>query len=79
MTDIYTRLKQAGCNLGNHESDLYVERTQAAIDILATYEHKANITAFKSQIDGKIWLDIPFAYSPFWEAKEAFIDNFYKA
>jgi len=68
---IYETLKAANVELDHHESDLYVKRTTASDNIIAGYKYKSNVTTFKSQIDGLIWFDIPFAYSPYWEAKQA--------
>ena len=66
-TNPYKALKAAGIPLDQHESDLYALATHEAREIVKTsgWSH----TTFVSQIDGKIWLDIPFAYEPFWEAK----------
>jgi len=66
-TDICAALVAAGCEIGSHESDLHVKSTPAALTVLAAYSHDAR--TFISAIDGALWLDIPFAYSPFWAAK----------
>ena len=67
--DIYKELKEANINLDCHESDLYAIVCDISSAIIAKYPFKSNITRFRSEIDGKIWFDIPFAYAPFWEKK----------
>jgi len=62
---IYTEMKEAGLEMDNHESDLYVEDSLKAREILAKYENKSS-TFFNC--DGKVWIDIPFMYDPFWDA-----------
>lgn len=69
MTDLYTELKQAGCKIDNHESDLYVENTPKAREIIKKYGYC--FTMFISQIEHTPWLDIPFMYSPWWDARTA--------
>jgi hypothetical protein len=66
FTNVYQVLKDAKCNLDNHESDLYVEATPEAVDIVE--ESGYHYSYFVSQIDGNRWIEIPFAYYPFWNA-----------
>lgn len=65
--NVYEALKQADCKMDNHESDLYVEDTQTARDIIARFD--LSFRPFKSNADGKNWLEVPFMYQPFWDAK----------
>jgi len=67
IMSIYTELKDAGIETDNHESDLYCLKTEEAKAIIKKHEH--SFTTFISQIDGKQWLDIPFAFDPFWKSK----------
>jgi hypothetical protein len=55
---LYTALRDAGCKLDNHESDLYVEATADARRILR--EHGRTAYTFVNQQDGKLWLDVPW-------------------
>lgn len=64
---VYKELVAAGVPIDHHESDLYVLDTRVARGILAAHGKKG--TPFTSQVDGKRWLDVPFAYEPFWEKK----------
>jgi hypothetical protein len=66
-TDVYQQLKDAGCALYNHESDLYVEATPTALGIVKASGR--SFTRFTSQVDGKQWLDVPFAYRPWWDKR----------
>lgn len=50
-----------------HETDLYVRKTEQVYNYLKNnYQFFRNIKQFNSQIDNKIWLDIPFAA---WDEK----------
>lgn len=66
---IYEEFKKAGVETDNHASDLYVPVNEATKKIISEYEFKSNVTTFVSNIDGKTWYDIPFAYLPFWDNK----------
>ena len=48
--------------ISNHESDLYVLKNSISEKFISSYEYKQNVTTFRSQIDNKIWYDIPFGY-----------------
>lgn len=63
---IYQQLKRAGVKLDHHESDLYAKVTPTSQRIVNSYRFKSQVKKFRSQIDGKLWFDIPFAYTPFW-------------
>lgn len=64
---IYEEFKAMNIPINHHESDLYVPVTPETRKIVSTYEFRSNVTTFVCQIDKKLWYDIPFAYSPFWE------------
>jgi len=67
--DPYAELLAIGAEINSHYSDLYVRATPEALAVVRstgwTYE------LFTSQIDGKTWIDIAFAYTPYWERKQA--------
>ena len=79
---LYDQLVAAGCTVDHHESDLYVLDTPEARRVLAafhapmaaisksTHETVSQVRTFKSEKDGRIWFDLPFMYSPFWQAKQ---------
>ena len=65
---LYQELKQAGIETGNHESDLYFPSTPESRAILGKYPiHKSNRTYFTNQRVGGSWIEVPFAFDPFWE------------
>lgn len=70
---LYDELKAAGVALSNHESDLYCESTPQAREILARWPlEKSNARGFINQAPphkGEHWLDIPFAFHPWWQAR----------
>ena len=66
---IYLDAVAAGIPVDHHESDLYMLATPESRALVA--KHGLWATPFKSHVDGKAWLDVPFAYDPFWEARAA--------
>lgn len=67
--DIYKEMQSTGVEIASHESDLYVPVTAATRAIVDRYTSRDIVTTFTDQATGKLWFDIPFAYTPFWEAK----------
>lgn len=63
---IYDALKVAGCELNNHESDLYVKATPEARRVLTGFPN-VHPLPFHSSIDGALWFDLPFMFAPFWD------------
>jgi hypothetical protein len=68
---IYEDMVKAGVEIGHHESDLYVEDSEAARAVLKDYPFRSNCKRFCCNITGEIWIDIPFAYEPFWDKVSA--------
>ena len=68
--DIYEAIKAAGIETDHNESDLYAPVNEFTEKLVAVYAHKSNVTRFKS-LDGKMWFNIPFAYTPFWDKVDA--------
>lgn len=68
-SDLYAALVAAGLQTDHNNlgSDLYVLDTPEAREIIKA--HGRTATPFTSEIDHKVWLDLPFAYTPFWTAK----------
>lgn len=65
---LYQACLVAGLPVDNHESDLYVLASEQARVLVK--EYKQTCTSFVSQIEGKVWLEIPFAFDPFWAKKD---------
>lgn len=65
---LYTDLVAAGQEVSNWQSDLYVVATEKSLEIIR--EHKASKSAFKSQVDGRLMYEVPFAFDPFWNSRQ---------
>lgn len=65
---LYEELVKAGCEVGNHESDLHVMCSEKAETIILYHcllpDSVWTYSQFRSNIDGKLWYEIPFAYDP---------------
>jgi hypothetical protein len=66
IDDIYEQMVKSGVELDHHESDLYVKKTPESEKIVKGYKFRSNVKVFKNNIDGTMWYDIPFAYTPWW-------------
>lgn len=67
---LYDEMIAAGIAVDNHESDLYVLDCPKSREILKRYPtQQSNATSFVSNVDSKRWIDIPFAFDPFWIAR----------
>ena len=64
---INEKLREAGIELDSHASDLYALKTPESEKIIAGHEFACNVTIFRSQIDGRLWFDIPFANDYWWQ------------
>lgn len=64
---LYDEVKARGIPHSSHESDLYVPDTQEVRELLQKYGRKG--VPFVNQVEGGTWLDVPFAYQPWWDAK----------
>ena len=70
IDNIYQAMIDANQEISNHESDLYVYVNDVTKEIVSKYTFKQNVTTFRSNIDGKLMFDIPFAYMPFWDQRQ---------
>lgn len=72
-----TAFRNTDCEaeVDHHESDLYLKHGRIANDIIAKYRARSamrvGISTFSSKIDGSLWYEIPFGYTPFWDANLA--------
>lgn len=70
MSSLYQRIKAAGIPTAHHESDLYFPASKEALAILKEFPlQRQNATRFVNQVEGGQWIDVPFAFDPFWESK----------
>lgn len=78
-TTLYEDLIAAGVATDNHESDLYFEATPVAREIMQrrglinrTGKRRAESQSFQffvSNVDGKVWVDAPFGFDPWWKRR----------
>lgn len=54
-------------DIDHHASDLYLKRTPAAVALVGRLDNTALLSTFRSQIDGGIWYELPFCFTPYWE------------
>lgn len=70
---LYDELVAAGIPVSNHESDLYFKATPEALNLLKKYPTElSNAVSFINQAaphKGERWIDVPFAFTPWWEAR----------
>lgn len=55
--------------LDHHESDLYVRWSPEALAIVREYCGPRMYSTFRSDRDGLVWIECPFAWTPYWEAR----------
>lgn len=68
MATLYEELKAAGIETSNWQSDLYFPATPKALEILDKHPlQKSNATRFMDNITGAPWVDVPFAFIPYWD------------
>ena len=70
LTDHMGELQRLDLPMGNHESDLLVRDTPEAREIVV--RHGYTFTTFinlRPPHVGEVWLDVPFAFLPWWEAR----------
>ena len=64
---LFQKIVAAGIDFDHHESDLYIENTSVAMEILKSFPlNKKNARDFISETDGEAWIDVPFAYEYWW-------------
>ncbi len=64
---IHETMKNLGVEISSHYSDLYVPVTEETRTALKNAKPKPYFGTFRSNIDGKMWFDISFAFDPYWE------------
>lgn len=72
IKSLYERLTEAGCILGSYQSDLHVLATSRSKEVIRAFEAEGGISnqrTFTSAVDGAEWIDLPFAYDPWWEER----------
>lgn len=63
---VYDSMLEANQEISNWCSDMYVPVNDTTTAIIKDYEFKCNVKRFKSNVDGKMMYELPFAYEPYW-------------
>ena len=68
---LYTDIVAAGVPYDHHESDLYIPMTDQTNELVAYHLERglAKPTLFRNNKDHTQWIDIPFAYDPYWKSR----------
>ena len=68
MKDIYDAAIKAlpETEIDHHETDLYLKVSPESEKLVENYDYKFIVEKFRSPLDGCLWFDIPFAYTPEW-------------
>ena len=53
-------------HIDHHETDLYLLVNSASSLIVGALDNRALLSTFRSEIDGKLWYELPFCYLPGW-------------
>ena len=53
--------------IDSHCSDLYVLKNSISDKFVSEYEFKSIVTTFRSELDKKLWYEIPFAYTEYYK------------
>lgn len=67
---LYKDLKRRGLEVEGHETDLYVEDTPEARNVL--HQHSVTDIYPFTDAEGRKWIEVPFAFDPGWEALTTF-------
>jgi hypothetical protein len=67
MNDLFAAVQALGIEYDHHESDLYVPATLTSKAVIEA--HGLSYSTFRSNIDGGLWYDVPFAYTPWWNKR----------
>jgi hypothetical protein len=67
---LYTDCVEAGLKIDHHESDLYIKDGYKARELVIKNGKVKLMEEFIDNIDHEDWIEIPFAYDPWYEKKE---------
>jgi hypothetical protein len=71
-SSLYEDVIALGIKHANHESDLYLPDTEQVRALLLHHGKAVNgwtVQRFTNQVEGGPWLDVPFAYKPYWDTR----------
>jgi hypothetical protein len=64
---LFDVIVEEGIPYAYHESDLYVPSTPRTRELAK--EYGVTPDPFRNAVNGELWLDLPFQYTPWWESK----------
>ena len=64
---LYAECVRRNIPMANHESDLYIPVTEETRELIKHFG--CSHSTFTNQVEGGLWLDVPFAYLPWWERR----------
>jgi hypothetical protein len=65
--DLFNEIESRGIPYAKHYSDLYIPNTDETRALLK--DRGMQYSYFRNQVNGEIWLDVPFAYDPYWDER----------
>ncbi len=65
---LYQECLECKIPMANHASDLYIPANEDTIHLLK--KHNKHASTFINAVEGGLWFDVPFAFDPWWEAKQ---------
>lgn len=68
---LYQAAIAAGIPIDSHESDLYMLATEEARALIHKHGKHGTASLFRSEVDGRMWWDVPFSFDPWWERRAA--------
>lgn len=63
--NLYQDLVDAGIETDHNASDLQFPVTEVSLALYRASAYK-NGQLFISEVDSMVWMEVPFAYTPFW-------------
>jgi len=64
---LFAECVERGIVMDHHESDLYIPVTIETTALCAQFGHVP--TKFVNRVVGGLWFDVPFAFTPWWDAR----------
>lgn len=65
--ELFNEVKALGIPYSSYATDLYLPDTKQVRDLLE--KHGLKGSRFHNNVEGGIWIDVPFAYLPGWPGK----------
>ena len=66
---LYAECVRLGVPVQSHYSDLYIPVNDLTREILKRHPY-CRPSGFINQVEGGLWYDCPFQFTPYWESKQ---------